>query len=821
MPSFRRESPPPSRRQATWGNAAGVGDEFRTIAEAMPQLVWTTRPDGEVDYVNRRWIEYTGVDIEEFARRGKDVGVVHPDELEQTWALWNDALKSGEPFEQEYRLRRASDSSYRWFLCRAVPVRDEKGAISRWIGTATDIDERQRARDSLRFVSEVGNVVSIASDVDGICRALADVAVGYFADFCVVTLFENGAHVTAARNQKKTPDLERVEVQSEIRVPLVSAHGEVIGAVSFVSAQPGHIFNETDLEVARVAAARTATAIANVRVLESQRRAATQLRFTGRINRLLFESADPWKAMERVAAMIARDVADACAVLRLDGDAVRTEILVHRNRRTNAAIAALRGRRVLRLKYEAALATRLRDHETIVATGKQAASFKQRAWPYLAREIEALGARSSVVVPWRDGAATHGALVAYYSGRPFDPRDVALLEEIAARASVAMERALTLERERKIATTLQQASLPSLIPQPEGLRFDAVYAPAGDEAAVGGDWYDAIELDDKSVVVSVGDVTGRGIQAAAIMSKVRHGMGMTPLHETDPTKILDSAEWFLGKRYSDAIVTAFVAVISADRRSVRFANAGHPLPILRRGSALQELKAYGLPLGLRKLAPSDSSRRLELHDGDILVLFTDGLIETQREWEIGESRLREVITSGLFAASTAPAKLIARSCLPSEVRDDVAILTVGVGKPPAWSLALDDARAAIDARAQFVQFLKSISRDRNFIDKAELVFGELLGNVVRHAPGPVEVSVEVKDGSIVLHVIDSGPPLGNFQRALPDDVLSECGRGLFIVEHLTASVRAEHVRDCGNHLSVTLSYRTMPSGSRRAPSVTR
>jgi PAS domain S-box-containing protein len=837
--------------------ATAPGDEFRTIAEAMPHLVWTARADGTIDFFNRRWIEYTGVDLAEFAQRGKVVGVVHPNERAATIASWKGALAAGASYEQEYRLRCARDGSYRWFLSRAVPVRDDSGRIVRWIGTATDIDDRQRASESLRFMVEVGNVLSNALDVETIASSIARVTAGHFADWCLVTLMRDREYVTAALEHKDRQLLHHVEayrnrypvrpadtiarviaanepmliervlaeqlehtardpehlrllqllqMHSVIIVPLSAPEGPAFGALTMVSAESGRLFNENDVKVAQAAAARVAVGIANAKIFEEQRRAAEELRFTGRVNQLLFETPDPWTTMERVARLIARDLADACAVLRLDGDAVRTEIVVHRNRRINAAIAGLRGRRTLRLQHEAALAEQLRKHATIVLDSQNAAHLKQRVWPYLAREMDALDARATVIVPWHAGTATYGALVAYYSARTFDPRDVALLEEIAARASVAVERAETLERERKIATTLQQASLPSLIPKPADLRFDAVYRPAGDEAEVGGDWYDAIELDDGSVVISVGDVTGRGIQAAAIMSKVRHAMGMAPLHERDPKKILDSAGWFLGKRYPDAIVTAFVAVISPDRRTLRFANAGHPLPLLRRGGELSELHAEGLPLGLRHLDGSASSGTVELCDRDLLVLYTDGLIEARRDWTGGEERLREVVKSGLFAASTAPAKLLARSCLPEAVHDDVAILVVTVRKSPAWSLNVDDARAAVDARATFVEFLTSITEDRKFIGKAELIFGELLGNVVRHAPGPVEISVETSEGSITLHVIDSGPPLSDEKRRLPADVLSERGRGLFIVERLAAVTHVEHVRGCGNHVSATISY---------------
>jgi anti-sigma regulatory factor (Ser/Thr protein kinase) len=321
---------------------------------------------------------------------------------------------------------------------------------------------------------------------------------------------------------------------------------------------------------------------------------------------------------------------------------------------------------------------------------------------------------------------------------------------------------------------------------------------------VGGDWYDAIELDDGAVVVSVGDVTGRGIQAAAIMSKVRHAMGMVPLHETDPTKILDSAGWFLGKRYPNAIVTAFVAIVSPDRRKLRFANAGHPLPLLWRDDTLIELAASGLPLGLRTFAPPEKSATMDLQDGDILVLFTDGLIEARRDWSEGERTLRAVLKSGILPASVSPAKLIARACLPLEVHDDVAILTVSVGRAPAWTFATEDARAAVDARTHFVEFLRSVGSQNDLVDRAELIFGELLGNVVRHAPGPVEISFDMRSEAQVLHIIDSGKPFPLVARHLPDDAFAELGRGLFIVAQLAADVRVQHIPNCGNHISITL-----------------
>src|SRR6185312_7730033 len=162
-----------------------------------------------------------------------------------------------------------------------------------------------------------------------------------------------------------------------------------------------------------------------------------------------------------------------------------------------------------------------------------------------------------------------------------------------------------------------------------------------------------------------------------------------------------------------------------------------------------------------------------------------------------------LLSSEMIVASVAPAKLVARTCLPNKPRDDVAVLTVVLGETPVWSFAAEDARAAADARLHFVQFLRTRTDDRDCIAQAELVFGELLGNVVRHAPGPVEIQLFWNADRPVLHVIDTGTAF-DVQAHLPSDILSERGRGLFIVRQLARSLRAEHVFNRGNHIRVEL-----------------
>ena len=117
--------------------------QFRLLSEAIPQIVWTATPDGSIDYYNQRWFDYTGLTLKETRGWGWEL-VLHPDDLELCIDRWRLAYTTGEPYEVEYRFRRASDGAYRWHLGRAMPVRDETGAIVKWFGTCTDIDDQKR-----------------------------------------------------------------------------------------------------------------------------------------------------------------------------------------------------------------------------------------------------------------------------------------------------------------------------------------------------------------------------------------------------------------------------------------------------------------------------------------------------------------------------------------------------------------------------------------------------------------------------------------------------------------------------------------------------
>src|SRR5947208_9228837 len=122
---------------------------LRQLADGLPQIVWVARPDGTHEYYNKRWREYTGLELEE-SNDDAWSALFHPDDRERAVTAWAEALRQGTPYDIEFRLRRVSDGEYRWFLGRALAYRNAEGQILNWYGTCTDIHEQKLAQDALR-----------------------------------------------------------------------------------------------------------------------------------------------------------------------------------------------------------------------------------------------------------------------------------------------------------------------------------------------------------------------------------------------------------------------------------------------------------------------------------------------------------------------------------------------------------------------------------------------------------------------------------------------------------------------------------------------
>ncbi len=375
------------------------------------------------------------------------------------------------------------------------------------------------------------------------------------------------------------------------------------------------------------------------------------------------------------------------------------------------------------------------------------------------------------------------------------------------------------DRERRASEAFQEAALPTALPQEPGVTFSAVYQAGSSEALVGGDWYDAFRLLDGRIVVSVGDVMGSGLNAAVMMSAVRQSIRGAAQIYPDPCAVLDAADRALRSGHPDAMVTAFVGVFDPVGHSITFASAGHPPPFLRDDTgAIVKLDGPGLPLGLRADKQETGSQTLLLPlRPSMLVLYTDGFTEANRNIDAGEEQLRRLMASDRVFAAADPAREII-AAVTDRVHDDVAILVVrfdavrypsardGGARPGGsyWRFDVCDDVTARSVRASIVAELRERRVGEADIATAELLYSELLGNVVRHCGGTVEIALDLAQAP-VLHVLDRGPGF-TFTTRLPASLMNETGRGLFIVAALAREFTVVPRQDGGSHARVVLPF---------------
>lgn len=438
----------------------------------------------------------------------------------------------------------------------------------------------------------------------------------------------------------------------------------------------------------------------------------------------------------------------------------------------------------------------------------QSQSYAKRYRSFMHDLIGALRIAAAICVPMRMRGVSLGAImVADRRHGRFREEDLRLLEDLARRGAGALENARLLQRHLESSLSLQRALLPARLPHLEDVNFDAVYEPGEDEALVGGDWYDAFELQDGRVMVTIGDVTGRGLHAAVLMSKVRQSLSALSYYESDPAKLLDIAQSTLQRRHPDAIVTALVGVVDRRDLTFRYATAGHPMPFLRRGEAVILLPGHGLPIGLRD--PGESSTvTVELAHGDVLLMYTDGLIESTHDLAEGEARVREALRA---KSSGEIAHHVERVVLPRGSPDDVALLALefmdGRGNAAKRTLGFDfdaqDVRMARESRLCITAFLRELGAPEEKLHAAELVYGELISNVVRHAPGHVYAGIDWTGDYPELRVTDRGRGYDK-RSSLPGDLMSESGRGLFIVEAFTRSFEVSRAPHGGSDVRALL-----------------
>ena len=276
--------------------------------------------------------------------------------------------------------------------------------------------------------------------------------------------------------------------------------------------------------------------------------------------------------------------------------------------------------------------------------------------------------------------------------REFDDQSAAIKNALAGYTDQALDRARLLAERQSVARTLQAAML-SPLPTVAGMTLASIYEPAARSEEVGGDWYDALELPDGSLALMIGDVTGHDLAAAALMGQLRSMLrAFAWEHNEPPSTILSILDRTNTGTRLDATATATVARLTAEGtgQRLRWSSAGHPPPVVVRVDGTAEVLRgrNDLMLGVD---PSVERRDHDEHlePGDVLVLYTDGLVERRGEMLLdGLVRLTDALSSAVGVELADLPAMLVRDLVGDDLADDTAVLVIRVDGPAASTPAV-------------------------------------------------------------------------------------------------------------------------------------
>lgn len=440
-----------------------------------------------------------------------------------------------------------------------------------------------------------------------------------------------------------------------------------------------------------------------------------------------------------------------------------------------------------------------------------------RRYPHVA-PVEHLFPRAArAAVPLIVGARPVGVLVLNFArSRRFEREDKELILAIARQCAQALERAQLYEREHTVAETLQRALLPEQLPQLPGVEIRAAYVPGKGEAEIGGDWYDVFRLPNGHIAVSVGDVVGRGLQAAVVMGQLRQAIRAAALVGHSPPDVLNQANDVL-RLLSPAkgMATAAFGVLDPAQLMFTYVGAGHPPPVLATPDGRVEALEVGvaLPLGVGG-SWLPSSRTISLPQGSLLVLYTDGLIELTRNIDEGEAALKSAAAAELQRSSGDSAQAILHRVMGGrETEDDIVIVTVSVAPHPLEQLLLTlpaEPASTREVRQAFRRLAEALHLDRDRTAVFEVALGEAVTNVVEHAygaaGGELDVHVWQEGDTLIAEIKDRGR-----WRTEPREGR---GHGLQIMRSLLDSVEVER-GSSGTIVRISLARAPSPARPRK------
>ena len=465
---------------------------------------------------------------------------------------------------------------------------------------------------------------------------------------------------------------------------LTDANGEVVGMVGVGA-------DITEQHAAREAAiaAEAATALA----VSAAALADSRLALLGRVSAVVGRSLDVGTTMQQIADIVVEEhLADWCVVQLPGGEhGIDQVALAHRDPEMVAMARRVQEDYPPKLQDDAGL-------------GKVLLTGAAELWPSIPAEALAEGAEdathlallqslemsAAMIIPLTGLTEVLGAMTLIGTqGRSFDENDLRVATEVGARVGIALDNARLYADRDTVARALQLSLLPTALPDVPGVDMAALHRPGSPTLGVGGDFYDAFRAGDDSWYLVVGDVCGKGVEAAALTGAVRYAVRTASALRTSPAEILTIVNnTLLREEWSGRFATLVVARVQGGTGSmeVTVSSAGHPAPLVRRADAtVVALAAAGTIVGALPEATFQDTHQI-LGPGDCLLLYTDGVTEAGAPLDLfGEDRLAEALSSAASPSATLIASKVLEAVeafsrdvhtpeAPPEQGDDMAIL---------------------------------------------------------------------------------------------------------------------------------------------------
>ncbi|MEV6346634.1 SpoIIE family protein phosphatase [Actinoplanes sp. NPDC051851] len=540
----------------------------------------------------------------------------------------------------------------------------------------------------------------------------------------------------------------------------------VLGVLAF-SFTAERVLDDGELRVIRLLGQQAGQALDRARLYDDLRRREERATFLAETNRALDEEHRLMERTRRLLGRVVPEIADwatvrlhvgpAGLVQELGGPAPDQDLLAGRIAEATRAVA-----------------------------------------PVFATDGDGLGC---TVLPITARGHVLGTLSLRMPERRVAEADRIFLGELADRAGLAIENARLYEQERVVARTLQRSLLAADVPSGDP-RFtvETHYQAAAQDLEVGGDWYDAFLITPNKLAVVVGDVVGRGLEAASTMGQLRSAIRALASAENGPARLLEGLDRFCQRVESARMATVVYAEIDLVAGEMAYACAGHLPPLLHAPAGAAEFLTQGRSgaLGSRAGDRRRTEQRIRLRPGSRLLLYTDGLVERRdrpidRGFEVlnrAFSRLRGAPMKGLTAG-------LADTMVGRDHRDDVCLLAITLGTEERLErmLGADPLQIAL-LRSDLREWMSAHEVDQDCVNAVLLGCSEAVANAIEHGYrddpfGVVEVSATITDETVEIRVADRGSWRGNaFVR----------GRGLMLIEESMDEV----LFDRGDGTTVTM-----------------